>query len=135
MTTHRSRWFGVVLLAACAMPVIHCCAATYATDRYAEISGTGTAWTATLGLSLQGGRLANSSAKRATYFEDIPMTVAGVYGATMLDMLSSGPLMLVQWPNDCCASNRRWHTGQHAAYAPASSKADPVHVFFLWHES
>ncbi|WP_377779177.1 hypothetical protein [Paraburkholderia dipogonis] len=64
----------------------------------------------------------------APYFADIPMTIVGVYGHTTLDMLSSGPFMLVKWPDGCCPQSRRWR--------PADTRQghadDAQHVNFLW---
>jgi hypothetical protein len=137
MKRHLSRRRWIVLLAACFIPVINCSAATPATDRYAaEHPGAATAWASTMRHSLQRAPLADApSAGSAAYFGDVPMTVVGVYGATMLDMLSGGPLVLVRWPDDCCSRSQRWHTGRHAQSAPANSKTDGAHIFFLWPES
>ncbi|AJZ56657.1 hypothetical protein OI25_7467 [Paraburkholderia fungorum] len=62
------------------------------------------------------------------YFADIPMTVAGTYDRTTLDMLSSGPFMLVKWPDGCCPESRRWRT-EHLRH---SHPGDDLHVIFLW---
>jgi hypothetical protein len=62
------------------------------------------------------------------YFADIPVTVVGAYGRTTLDMLSSGPFMLVKWPNGCCPDSRRWHTGDMRH----KHTDDDQHVIFLW---
>ncbi|CAG4890460.1 hypothetical protein [Paraburkholderia saeva] len=59
---------------------------------------------------------------------DIPMTVVGVYGLTTLNTLSSGPFMLLKWPDGCCPEGRRWRpagTGQNHA-------GEGQHVNFLW---
>lgn len=64
----------------------------------------------------------------APYFTDVPMTVVGVYGRTTLDMLSSGPFMLVKWPDGCCPESRRWRAGD-TGQGPAG---DARHVDFLW---
>ena len=63
-----------------------------------------------------------------SYFADIPMTVVGAYGRTTLDMVSSGPFLLVKWPNDCCPESRRWRTGDMRRNPPG----DDQHVIFLW---
>ncbi|HEY4298620.1 MAG TPA: hypothetical protein VGM85_19265 [Paraburkholderia sp.] len=141
MKRHLARQRSVrsmLLLAACMMPVVNCCAAARAADRYPQHAGGATAWAGKMRHSLQRARLADAPpAQSAAYFGDVPMTVVGVYGATMLDMLSGGPLVLVKWPNDCCSSRQRWHTGHgpQARSAPANSKADRAHTFFLWPES
>lgn len=64
----------------------------------------------------------------APYFPDIPMRVVGAYGRTTLDMLSSGPFMLVKWPSGCCPDSRRWHTGD----TRHKHTGDDQHVIFLW---
>lgn len=63
-----------------------------------------------------------------SYFTDIPMTVVGAYGRTTLDVLSSGPFMLVKWPNGCCPEIGRWHTGD----TRRNPTGDDQHVIFLW---
>ncbi|MCI0150266.1 hypothetical protein KNO81_30815 [Paraburkholderia sediminicola] len=62
------------------------------------------------------------------YFADIPMTVVGTYGRTTLDMLSSGPFMLVKWPDGCCPEGKRWRTDD----TRQSHGGDNQHVIFLW---
>ncbi|CAE6818577.1 hypothetical protein R75461_05993 [Paraburkholderia nemoris] len=62
------------------------------------------------------------------YFADIPMTVVGTYGRTTLDMLSSGPFMLVKWPDGCCPESKRWRTDD----TRQSHGGDNQHVIFLW---
>ena len=64
----------------------------------------------------------------APYFPDIPMRVVSAYGRTTLDMLSSGPFMLVKWPNGCCPDSRRWHTED----LRRKHTGDDQHVIFLW---
>jgi hypothetical protein len=63
----------------------------------------------------------------APYFADILMTVVGVYGHTTLEMLSSGPFMLVKWPDGCCPKSRRWRPGDSR-----QRHGDDKHVNFLW---
>lgn len=136
MKRHLSRRRLMLLLAACVIPVINCSAAVRAVDRYVEPSGAATAWASNMRHSFQYARLADTqSAGAAAYFGDVPITVIGVYGATMLDMLSGGPLLLVKWPNDCCSPGQSWHTRWHAQSAPADSRAEGTHIFFLWRES
>lgn len=64
----------------------------------------------------------------APYFPDIPMRVVSAYGRTTLDMLSSGPFLLVKWPDGCCPDSRRWHTGD----TRHTHTGDDQHVIFLW---
>jgi hypothetical protein len=64
----------------------------------------------------------------APYFADILMTVVGVYGHTTLEMLSSGPFMLVKWPDGCCPKSRRWRPGD----SRQRHTGDDKHVNFLW---
>ncbi|OAJ52823.1 hypothetical protein A6V36_36660 [Paraburkholderia ginsengiterrae] len=56
------------------------------------------------------------------------MTVVGAYGRTTLDMLSSGPFMLVKWPNGGCPESRRWRTGDTRRNPTGGDQ----HVIFLW---
>ncbi|RDJ98252.1 hypothetical protein DLM46_34400 [Paraburkholderia lacunae] len=56
------------------------------------------------------------------------MRVVSAYGRTTLDMLSSGPFMLVKWPNGCCPDSRRWHTED----TRHKHTGDDQHVIFLW---
>lgn len=135
MTVRRSRWHWVFLLAACAMPAIYSSAATSATAYDAEKFAASTMKTRAIPLSFQGSRSADTPVKDPAYFGDVPITVVGVYGATTIDMLSSGPLILVQWPDECCSSSQRWHTRSHAQHAPANATASPAHIFFLWPDS
>ncbi|HEX7934102.1 MAG TPA: hypothetical protein VF573_13660 [Paraburkholderia sp.] len=69
------------------------------------------------------------------YFADIPITVAGVYGATMLDMVAGAPILLVRWPKGCCSRSRKWRMVRGTTLAPVHPKADDRHVFFLWPQS
>jgi hypothetical protein len=80
-------------------------------------------------------RMSDARAAPSPYFADIPMTVTGVYGGTMLDMLAGGPILLVRWPNGCCSRSHRWHIGHSGAITPVHPKSDRAHVFFLWPQS
>lgn len=137
MKRHLSRRRWTVLLAACFIPAINCSAAARATDCQADHPGAASAWASTLRDSLQHTQLADarSVGSATAYFGDVPTTVVGVYGATMLDMLSGGPLVLVKWPDGCCSASQRWHTGRHAQSEPANPDTDGAHIFFLWPES
>ncbi|KAA1013186.1 hypothetical protein FVF58_10510 [Paraburkholderia panacisoli] len=135
MQRHLSQWRWVVILAACVIPVMHCAATARATDLYVEHGGAASAWANNAAHnSLQRAQPAVVfSGQTAAYFGDVPFTVVGVYGATMLDMLSGGPLVLVRWPNDCCSARQRWHTRRPMDNTPADPPG--AHIFFLWPES
>lgn len=64
----------------------------------------------------------------APYFSDIPIRVVSAYGRTTLDMLSSGPFVLVTWPKGCCPDSGRWHMGD----TRHKHTGDDRHVIFLW---
>jgi hypothetical protein len=139
MKRHLSRRRWAMMLAACAMPAL-CSAAGDASvnGRYIEYS-VARSWAVTLRDSLQGAQ-ANvvPAAPTANYFGDVPFNVIGVYGATMLDMLSAGPLVLVRWPDGCCTSKQRWHTRntrRATGSTPDNVDSNSAHIFFLWPES
>ncbi|SFU24087.1 hypothetical protein SAMN05192563_1024157 [Paraburkholderia aspalathi] len=73
-------------------------------------------------------RVTPANAVAACYRADIPVTVVGAYGHTTLDMLLSGPFILVRWPKGCCPENGRWHTGDTSQ----SHTGENQHVIFLW---
>ena len=126
----RRRWAGV--FAACVIPFIHCSAAARAAELYAEQGGAMSAWadTAMRNPLRLGQPVVIPSRRTPAYFGYVPTTVVGVYGATMLDMLSGGPLLLVRWPNECCSATQRWHTRRPTDNMPAD--ANGTHIFFLW---
>ncbi|WP_131542650.1 hypothetical protein [Paraburkholderia hospita] len=135
MKRDLSRLHRVVMRAACVIPLICCCAAAQATGNCPEDIGVATAFASNMHHLLKRARPAVApSPESPAYFDNVPMTVIGVYGATMLDMLSGGPLVLVRWPDDCCSPAQRWHTGRHAERAPANPNKDGAHIFFLWPE-
>lgn len=63
-----------------------------------------------------------------SWFSDVPVTVAGVYGPTTLDLLSGGPFVLVEWPDGCCSDNGKWRTGDTGQDRTRGGQ----HVIFLW---
>lgn len=132
MKRHLSqrRWAG--LFAACVIPLIHCSAAARAAEFHAEQGGPMSAWAHTaMRNPLQLAQpVVMPSRRTPAYFGYVPITVVGVYGATMLDMLSGGPLLLVRWPNECCSARQRWHTRRPTDSMPAD--AHGTHIFFLW---
>jgi hypothetical protein len=133
MKRHLSRWRWMIPFAACVGVFINCSAAQRESGRYVEHSGAVSASPIKMSPFLQHVRLADtSSAQAAAYFGDVPTTVVGVYGATTLDMLSSGPLVLVKWPDGCCSPSQRWHTRRSSENSPASPKEERAHTFFLW---
>ncbi|PQV53142.1 hypothetical protein [Paraburkholderia sp. BL21I4N1] len=128
-----SRPRSAIMLAAWVFPVVCCSAAARATGHVAEPASVVTAWARDRDVSLQQAKPALVPLVRSTpYFDDVPMTVFGVYGATVLDMLAGGPLVLVKWPGDCCSPGQKWHTGGLAEGASANRQKDGAHIFFLW---
>lgn len=128
-----SRPRSAIVLAMWFFPVVCCSAAARASGHEVEPASIATAWASDLDLSLQQVKPALvPSVRSAPYFDDVPMTVLGVYGATVLDMLSGGPLVLVKWPGDCCSPSQRWHTGRRAEGASANRQKNGAHIFFLW---
>jgi hypothetical protein len=132
MKRHAARRHWAGLFAACVIPLIHCGAAAGAAELYAQQGGAVSAWAHTAVRNPL--RLAQPAVMPSrpppAYFGDVPVTVVGVYGATMLDMLSGGPLLLVRWPNECCSARQRWHTRRPTDSMPAD--ANGAHIFFLW---
>lgn len=124
-------WFKgrVAALAACAIPVV-----CHAGWRHAGEPGVGggSIATASGGSSYRASqriwRATSIPSNVASHFPDVPMTIVGVYGATTLTLLSSGPLVLVSWPRGCCGESHRWRLG----HAPATKGRDGRHVYFLW---